>query len=155
MSKEKLYMNKSVLKKLYDQGMSQLDIAMELDCSQATVWTWMHYFGIPARHTGAKPKKRVRYKGEMLTISEASARSGIHANCLRDRIQRGVTEDHLFDESLRGKSLHIQGEDMTLSEAAERSGLHPSTIASRKRKGWSEDDLLKPKLKMGRRKKCR
>ena len=132
-----------------------MDIALELDCSQSTVWSWMHIYGIQARQTsGMKPKKRVRYKGEWLTISEASERSGIHAQCLRNRLQRGVPEEHLFDESRKGKLYLIRGEWMTLSEVAERAGLHRTTISSRRRKGWSDDDLLKPKLKKGRRKKC-
>ena len=135
--------------------MSQMDIALELDCTQSTIWSWMHIFGIQARQSsGMKPKKRVWYKGEWLTISEASERSGVHAQCLRNRMQRGVPGDRLFDKTRRDKAILVNGEWMTITEIAERTGLHVTTISCRKRKGWSNDDLLKPRQKTGRRKKC-
>lgn len=76
---------------------------------------------------------RYAYKGEMLTVEEISARSGLGISTVRMRIRNGFALDAPYGRRL--KRLAFGEETLTIKEIAFRLGLHRKSVEDRCRRG--------------------
>ena len=93
------------------------------------------------------------YKGEMLTITEISERTGIPKDTIRQRLRNGMpfekafsAEDHRVARFKAKTKIFAEykGEMLPLSEIAERTGIKMMTIRERYRRGERGERLTRP-----------
>lgn len=88
----------------------------------------------------------VAYKGEYMTLIEASDKSGLSYSALNARWRRGIRGDELFSE-LAPKSnkitVYYAGKFVTLKELSKLTGINVNTLKSRYYSGKRGQDLVK------------
>ena len=88
----------------------------------------------------------VSYKGEDMTLIDASEKSGLSYSVLSSRWKRGIREERLFTEvSAQGKKREVlyNGKIVTLKELSELTGINLNTLKTRYREGKRGNDLIK------------
>lgn len=88
----------------------------------------------------------VSYKGEEMTLIEASERSGLPYDALNARWHRGVRGEELFAELIdpgKKREVWYNGEVVTLRELSELTGININTLKTRYRAGKRGNDLIK------------
>lgn len=111
------------------------------------------YFPDNCRWTTNKEQSRnrrsnivVSYKGEEMTLIEASEKSGLPYSALNARWNRGIRGEELFAEvTARGKKREViyHGKIVTLKELSELTGININTLKTRYRAGRRGNDLIK------------
>ena len=111
------------------------------------------YFPDNCRWTTNKEQSRnrrsnivVSYKGEEMTLIEASEKSGLSYSALNARWNRGIRGEELFDEVIaQGKKREVlyHGKIVTLKELSELTGININTLKTRYRVGKRGNDLIK------------
>lgn len=88
----------------------------------------------------------VSYKGEDMTLIEASEKSGLSYSALNARWNRGIRGEELFTKvAVQGKKREVlyHGKIVTLKDLSELTGININTLKSRYRAGKRGEDLIK------------
>jgi hypothetical protein len=89
---------------------------------------------------------KVSFKGQEMTLLEASELSGIKYSALIARWNRGVRPPKLFNDvksAGQKRSVYYNGKDVSLTELSKLTGINLNTLKSRYRAGKRGDDLIK------------
>lgn len=85
----------------------------------------------------------VEYKGEKMTLLEASEKSGLSYGCLSGRYDRGDRGDWLFrpKQTFRKRPVTYKGQVMSITQLAKLTGIAAGTIQQRYSQGKRGADL--------------
>jgi hypothetical protein len=86
-------------------------------------------------------RRRIDCGGEMLTVRELAARTGLRESGVYRRLERGCSGADLL-RPRKAKLYEIGKERLSVQEIADRAGLRWQTVHSRLARGWRGQQLL-------------
>lgn len=100
----------------------------------------------------SRSRRRISYGGETLLLVEWAEKTGLDANLIRFRLNKGWLpgealgiEPHVDGRSRfrpRGRRISYKGETMTIAEWSRRTGTKANDIGNRLRYGWTVGQAL-------------
>ena len=114
-------------------------------------WTPERAVSEPIRKRRGTGRRGVVIGGERLAVREWAERTGIPANVISNRLNRGWTPERAVGTPARKRrgpdleEITVGGETLTVHGWAERTGIPVVTISNRLNRGWTPEDAV-PRL---------